>query len=185
MRRSLTAREWVLLALLGVLLLSCGYMLLFYMPQTEERDRCLEEAEAVRAQIQATQIRLEEQRRMEQELEDLFASDPPPLGIADYDNIKPILVELNSILTPTENYNLSFSTEDVSQSVVRRRISMNFTAGSYKSAKAVLQRLHDSAYRCMLDSLNLSFGESAEDSVTVNGTLVYFEYQAPSSKPAP
>ena len=46
MRRQLTTREWMLLALLGVILLISGYMLLFYMPQTAERDRCLGETES-------------------------------------------------------------------------------------------------------------------------------------------
>lgn len=185
MRRQLTAREWVLMALLGVILVVCGYILLFYMPQTAERDRCLEEAESVRAQIQATQIRLEEQRRMEQELEELFSGDTPPLGVADYDNIKPIMEELDSILALTDEYRLSFSISDASQPIVRRSVSMTFTADSYQRAKTVLQRLHDSAYRCMLESVNLSLGEGEGDPVNVSGSLVYFEYQtAPAEKTA-
>ena len=71
MRRQLTSREWVLLALLGVILLVSGYMLLFYMPQTIERDRCLSEAELCRTQTEAAQLRLEEKRQMERELEEL------------------------------------------------------------------------------------------------------------------
>ena len=53
MRRQLTTREWMLLALLGVILLVSGYMLLFYIPQTTERDRCIGETEACRTEIEA------------------------------------------------------------------------------------------------------------------------------------
>lgn len=175
MRRQLTAREWMLLAVLGILLLASGYMLLFYNPMTQERDRCLNEAEICRMQIEALQQRLEEKHQMERELEKLFAADPPPLSIADYDNLKPVMFELNSILAGTREYSLSFSTVDTSQNIVRRAISISFSVDSYEAAKSVLRQLHDSDYRCMLDSLSLSLHENGGTSV--NGTIVYFEYQ--------
>lgn len=55
---------------------------------------------------------------------------------------------------------------------------MTFTTADYEAAKAVLQRLHDSAYRCMLDGVNISLGQGEEDSVSVGGNIVFFEYQA-------
>ena len=184
MRRQLTAREWMLLGVLGVLLLVSGYMLLFYMPQTAERDRCIGEAENCRVETEAARIRLGEKERMEKELEELFSAEIPPLSIPDYDNLQPVMFELNSILASTEDYSLSFSTVDASQPIVRRSISMSFTTGTYESAKAVLQRLHDSAYRCMLDGVNVSLGQREGDSVSVSGNIVFFEYQAdPQSKP--
>ena len=184
MRRQLTTREWLLLALLGVILLVSGYMLLFYIPQTTERDRCIGEAETCRMETEAARLRLEEKHRMERELEELFAAETPPLSIADYDNLQPVMFELNSILASTEDYSLSFSTVDASQAIVRRSISMAFTTGTYESARAVLQLLHDSAFRCMLDSVNISIGQRNEGSVSVSGTIVFFEYQANPQTPA-
>ena len=184
MRRQLTAREWMLLALLGVILLISGYMLLFYIPQTTERDRCIAETETCQIEIEAARLRLDEKRRMERELEELFAAETPPLSIADYDNLKPVMFELNSILASTQDYSLSFSTVDASQAIVRRSISMSFTTGTYESAKAVLQQLHDSAFRCMLDSVNVSVGQGEQDAVSVSGNIVFFEYQAEPKAPA-
>ena len=178
MRRQLTAREWMLLALLGVLLVVSGYMMLFYLPQTAEQDRCVQETESCRTEIEAAQLRLEGKRRMERELEALFSSGTPPLSIADYDNLQPVMFELNSILASTQDYSLSFSTVDASQAIVRRSISMNFTTGTYESAKAVLQQLHDSAFRCMLDSVSVSIGQGDRSAVSVSGNIVFFEYQA-------
>ena len=121
---------------------------------------------------------------MERELEELFAAETPPLSIADYDNLKPVMFELNSILASTQDYSLSFSTVDASQAIVRRSISMSFTTGTYESAKAVLQQLHDSAFRCMLDSVNVSVGQGEQDAVSVSGNIVFFEYQAEPKAPA-
>ena len=65
MKRSLTAREWILLGLLGVVALVSGYVMLFYMPMTARRDAAREETELCRLQAEAAQVRLEEKRRME------------------------------------------------------------------------------------------------------------------------
>lgn len=178
MKRRLTVRECVLLALLGVILAVCGYVTLFYLPQTAERDRCLTEAEAVREQTETARVRLEEKRRMERELEEWLSAETPPLAAADYDNLKAVMTELDSILALTKEYKLSFSTSDGSRSIIRRSISMTFTAGSYQDAKTVLQRVHDSGFRCMLENVNLSLAEGTEGPVTVSGTIVFFEYQA-------
>lgn len=184
MRRQLTAREWMLLALLGVILLISGYMLLFYMPMTAERDRCVSETESCRTEIEIAQLRLEEKRRMERELAELFAAEVPPLSIPDYDNLQPVMFELNSILASTADYSLSFSTVDASQTIIRRSISMSFTTPTYESAKAVLRQLHDSAFRCMLDNVNVSVGQSGDSTVSVSGNIVFFEYQANPQAPA-
>jgi len=166
----------MLLALLGVILVVSGYITLFYIPMTSERDRCLSETEVCRTEIEAAQARLEEKHRMERELEELFSREVPPLSIADYDNLQPIMFELNTILAATQDYTLSFSTVDATQSIVRRSIALSFTAGSYADAKNVLQQLHDSAFRCMLDSVSLNLGQEGGE-VSVSGTIVYFEYQ--------
>lgn len=194
MRRELTAREWMLLGVLGIMLVVTGYILLFYNPMTSERDRCISETETCRMQIEAANLRIEDKHRMERELEELFAAEVPPIGIPDYENLKPVMFELNSILSGARSYNLSFSTVDTSQTIVRRSISMSFTTGSYASAKAILEQLHDSGYRCMMDNVSINFSgdgyrsgwwgdlwgnpeEYIEENVSVNATIVFFEYQ--------
>lgn len=180
MRRQLTAREWMLLGVLGGLLLICGYLLLFYMPMTAERDRCVGETETCRMETEAARTRLEEKRRMERELEELFAREEPPRSLAAYDNLQSVMLELHTILAETKDYSLSFGTVDTSQSIVRREISVSFTCDSYSDAKAVLQRLHESLYRCMLNNITISLGQTADGLAVVNGGVVFFEYQSQS-----
>ena len=177
MKRKITAREGMLLGVLVILALIVGYIMLFYNPTIAARDAAKADAEACREQTEAAQIRLAEKQRMERELDELFARNPNPLSLPDYDNLQPVMMELNSVLADTQNYSLSFATVDASQSLVRREISVNFTCGSYATAKSVLQRLHDSPYRCMLNNLNFSRGRTDDDSVSVSGSIVFFECQ--------
>lgn len=177
MRRKLTAREWMLLGVLAILVVVSGYVMLFYLPVTTQRDSALEGTEICRMELEAARIRLTEKQRMERELKELFSRESEPLSLAPYDNLQMVMVELHTILEAAEDYSLSFGTVDAGEPIVRRSISLNYTAGTYDAAKTILQRLHDSAYRCMLDSVSLSMGQEAEGPVSVTGTIVYFEYQ--------
>lgn len=177
MKRKLTAREWILLGVLAVLVVVSGYIMLFYVPVTTQRDNALAEAETCRLELEAAQLRLGEKQRMERELEEIFSQSENPLSLAPYDNLQPVMMELNAILAGTDDYSLSFGTVDAEQPIVRRSISLTYTAGSYAGAKDILQQLHDSAFRCMLDSVNISVGQDAQSPVTVNSTIVFFEYQ--------
>ena len=177
MKRKLSPREMMLLGVLAILVVVVGYITLFYMPTTQARDTALAETESTREQTEAALVRLAEKQRMERELEEIFAQNPDPLGLADYDNRQAVMVELNAILASTENYSLSFATVDATQSIIRREISISFTCGSYDAAKGVLQQLHDSAYRCMLDNVTISRGQGDNGSVSVSGSIVYFECQ--------
>ena len=175
MKRKLTPREWMLLGVLFILAAVAGYIMLFYRPTTDARDAALAEAESCRSQTETAQIRLEDKRRMERELDEIFARDPNPLGLPDYDNLQPVMVELNSILAATQNYSLSFATVDASQNIVRREISISYTCNSYATAKNVLQRLHDSAFRCMLNNVSISRSRDVNGTTSVSGSIVFFE----------
>lgn len=177
MRRKLTVREWGLLGVLALLVGVSGYVMLFYMPVTAQRDSALGEAEVCQLELEAVQLRLEEKRRMERELEEIFSQPEEPLGLAPYDNLQPVMMELHTILNGAEDYSLSFGTVDTEEPIVRRSISLSYTAGSYAAAREILQRLHDSAYRCMLDSVSVSVGQEGDGLVSVDSTIVFFEYQ--------
>lgn len=177
MKRQLTARELILLGMLLVLVLVGGYVMLFYMPMTAELDRLEQEKLSCEDQLAVAQIQVEDKRRMERELEEIFAADPNPLSIPPYDNLQPVMFELNGILQSTPEYSLSFGTVNTEETIVRRQILLSYTSGSYEAAKRVLQQLHDSAYRCMLDNVSISIGERDEGNVSVSASLVFFEYQ--------
>lgn len=177
MKRQLSSRELILIGMLLVLVLVGGYVMLFYMPMNAELERLEQEQASCEDQLLVAQVQVEDKHRMERELEEIFAADPNPLGIAPYDNLQPVMFELNGILQSTPEYSLSFGTVDTEESIIRRRIQLTYTSGSYESAKQVLQRLHDSAYRCMLDDVSITVEEQDDGGVSVNASLVFFEYQ--------
>ena len=177
MRRRLSAREIVLLLILLVLSLSSGYILLFYTPMTEKIRQAEARLAGTQEQIQQASGKLDEKKRMEKEIEELFSGAAAPVGIAPYDNLTQVMLELNSILEGTQEYSLSFGTVDAKESIVRRQISLRFTSLDYGEARKVLQALKESKYCCMIDDLNISINSGQDFGVSVRTTLVFFEYQ--------
>lgn len=176
MKRKMNAREWMLLGVLAVLAIVCGYIALFYMPTTEARDNAIAEKANCEQQLVAVQERLAEKQRMERELDEIFAANPNPLSLPDYDNVQPVMKELNTVLAGTD-YDLSFASVDASETVVRRQISVSYSCDSYAAAKQVLERLNNSQYRCMLNDISISGQRTEEGAVSIRGTIVYFECQ--------
>lgn len=176
MKRRLTSREIALLCILVCIATVSAYVLLFYMPMKQELASLQDTAQLTQTEIEAAQQRVEEKARMEAELKRIFAENPNPVGLAEYDNLQRVMFELNTILSGTREYNLSFGTVDAEQDIVRRSISMRFSSASYENAKNILQQLNESAYRCMMDDINISIDRDG-GAVTVNGTIVFFEYQ--------
>ena len=126
-KRQLTVREKLLLGLLAVTALVSGYLMLFYNPMLQKRDRMRAEIETCQSQLELAQIRVAEKQRMERELKELFEKDPPPRSLAPYDNSQAVMLELHGILSAAEDYSLAFSTVEAEESIVRRSISLTFT----------------------------------------------------------
>lgn len=177
MKRKLTPREWMLLIVLAVLVVGAAYVLLFRTPVLAARDDAIAETASCKEQTLALQDRLLEKQRMERELDKIFAESDNPLALPDYDNLQPVMRELNTVLSSAKNYSLSFANVDNTQSVVRREISVNFTCGGYNAAKNILQRLDDSPYRCMLNNVSITLGQKDSEQVSVTASIVYFECQ--------
>ena len=116
-KRQLTVREKLLLGLLAVTALVSGYLMLFYNPMLQKRDRMRAELETCQSQLELAQIRVAEKQRMERELKELFEKDPPPRSLAPYDNSQAVMLELHGILSAAEDYSLAFSTVEAEESI--------------------------------------------------------------------
>lgn len=173
--RKLSLRERVLLLLLAVIALVSGYILLFYMPTTQRM-------EALNTQLAQTQelsaqldTKLASQQQMQNQLNQLADQGSQIPYMPAYDNLQAVMVELHTILAGCQEYSLSFQSEAGENHVFYRHVSIPFTCSSYEQAKEILQKLHDSALRGLLEDVQLSQRENG--AVNVAATITFFEYQ--------
>ena len=90
--------------------------------------------------------------------------------VATYDNFKSEAALLNSIFVPlAEKYNYSFQTPIATDDTVRRTINISFSTANYRVCRDILQRLHDSKYRCMISDITIS---ATDKSSNTNKTLL-------------
>jgi hypothetical protein len=85
--------------------------------------------------------------------------------VATYDNFKSEAALLNSIFIPlAEKYNYSFKTPVATDDAVRRTISISFTTANYRVCREILQKLHDSKYRCQMSDISISATNKSSNS---------------------
>lgn len=107
MRHVFTTREKVLLVILAVLVIAVGYWKLILTPINDSIADLNAQTASEQDAILTNSARLSRMRQMQQELETLLA-DPDAKPLPDYDNSERLLVELNTILSGTVDYTLSF-----------------------------------------------------------------------------
>lgn len=136
------------------------------------RDR-IKAADTTELTVQLSQEakRAAEIKRMQTEMEENKENQTG--YISTYDNQKAELELLNSIFMPNAlTYNYSFTKPVANEDAVRRVISITFTAANYQAASTILQELHDSPYRCLINHINMT----AENDNSVQGMDPSLEY---------
>lgn len=172
MRHVFTTREKVLLVILAVLVIAVGYWKLILTPINDSIAGLNAQTASEQDAILTNSARLSRMRQMQQELETL----------PDYDNSERLLVELNTILSGTVDYTLSFGDTYLLEdggSIICRPISLEYTCGSYTAARAVMDALHGSNYVNLISDVTLDL--DAQHGTKVNLTITYFELQSTGS----
>lgn len=183
MKRPLSKRELVLLAVLVVVALFAGYFQLFLAPVESRKAQAQERlVQAQDAEVEEA-AKLQQMQKMQAKLEKLKNSQEYlSTGIPNYDNIDNVIVQLDAILSAAGEYHLTFSNVTYGDDMVLRPIQMSFTASNYAAAKQILANLYGCPYRCSLskitvatDSDNAAQGSIAKRKVTVTLTATFYE----------
>lgn len=169
MNRPFTKRENAALLVFAILLVTLFY---YRFVVLDVRDR-IKAADTTELTVQLSQEakRAAEIKRMQTEMEENKENQTG--YISTYDNQKAELELLNSIFMPNAlTYNYSFTKPVANEDAVRRVISITFTAANYQAASTILQELHDSPYRCLINHINMT----AENDNSVQGMDPSLEY---------
>lgn len=175
MKRSISPRE---LLMLGFLIIIATYYFVIQGPIKKQT----EQLEAQRAEIQnnidKTVPVVEKKKKMQEEIDRVFAADPNPISISDYDNINNIILEMNAIFDTGDNsYKIQYATGNevvYEDNIVERWIKISFTAPGYDEALDRIEDLHDSVHKYQIKNLYVSDARSGSCSVSI--ILVDYEY---------
>ena len=178
-KSKLSTRELVMVIFLVLLLIGVGYYMGFYTPLQQELSNISSQSAEMDTQISAALSRISQMNTMQEELDAILALPEDEIKeIAPYDNRDAVMAQLYGILAQTQDYSLNFNNPNIQgDGTVRRTVSMSFHCDNYDSAKAVLEALADSPWRCLIGNVSFSSddGNLYTGGISVSATITYFE----------
>lgn len=175
---AISIREQILVGFLLVLVIGVVYYAGFYAPLQEELAAVSQQALEMDEQIAGSAAKIASMNTMQAELDEIFARpDREITEIAPYDNKEVVLNQLNGILQHSEEYSLHFVEPSIqADGTVRRNVIMQFRCADYTSAKAIIQNLASSHWRCLVSNLSIAgTGDVMNGPVEVDATITFFE----------
>ena len=177
---TLSKRETVLLLIFVAILLGFGYFKLIHQPVVDGIKEAQERQATAETQLLIETGKLQQMKKMEQELEELLAAEgEDAFDLPRYDNMQHVMIQLNTILAATQEYSLTFGELRFDEhGLVSRPIQMEFYAGNYEVAREIIDQLYNCPFRCRISDINIS-SESSDsiyyDRAKVTLTLTFFE----------
>lgn len=114
-------------------------------------------------------------RSMRSALEQMPADTPQ---VADYDNLHNEIVALGEIFAGAQKYQLNFADAVTDGFIVRRNITIDFTASDMEQGRQILEQLARCRYRMRIRTLSLSQRANSlqnQQSVQIQAEVTFYE----------
>ena len=163
-------RERILLVVLIVIVV---YYFGVQLPVSSIQTKRQAELTSVQSELDVANAKLYELVNMKKELKK-YENGETNIKTPNYDNTNEIIIEMNSIFGGADNYTISFGEEETDGNIVRRPITLQFSAEDYSEAVSRVNALETSQNGYLLNetaiSTTSSRTNSSSASVTVNMT---------------
>ncbi len=153
----LSKREKVLLIILAIVVVAIAWFMLVFQGTTNDIARLESEIASTDASIDVATSRVTQMEAMEEAIAEHKAEGSESTAIPNYDNLQPLMAELNTIMSATSTYTLTFDEVDRNSSpdFVYRGVRINFSCGSFAAAEAVIKALATGTFPCAIDSISI------------------------------
>lgn len=154
-KKGLSKRDRILLVLLALVVVGVVYYFLVYKPTTERIAALQAQQAQVQTEIDALTTKAALLAKMKNELPGLQESNK---AVAAYDNLKPVMAALNGIMMPSQEFDITFSTQSLEEGgdLIRRDVKISFLCENYARAKRIINDLDDIAFRCQISSVSIT-----------------------------
>ena len=178
--RKFTLRELILLAVLLVILLIGLYFWLVFYPIQDRQTQLEEDRAELALQIQVAEQREANYDRMSKELEDILKlPENERTFMPKYQNDEALYAQFDVIFAGITNRTITNTGNTLLEDdgIYSRTFTFNFRCDSFDQAKEILIALTHTPYRSLMNGLTISpsNGSVADDSVTVNTTVIFYE----------
>ncbi|MCH3968034.1 MAG: hypothetical protein PHR15_08995 [Atopobiaceae bacterium] len=161
-------REKVLIVLLALILIAMAWYELVFKGVQEQTSALEQQIADAQDTLTIDTAKVQQMTTMQKAVDSYEAAGSAASTTPKYDNIKNVMSTLDTALSGTASYSLSFDDLDTTQAgVVRRGVSVSFGCDTYDAAKAVISTLADGPYTCSVDSFTIATASSKKTSSTI------------------
>ena len=173
--RTLSARENTLIMLLSIVLLfGIYYIFVFDKVRSEMDDIELQTTFFTDEKIMKTAV-LNDKNRMEAKVNEMLALPENEVSLLPtYDNEEKLLRELEIILQPAFERSIYFDPIEITDDIVRRKLSITFSIDSYQSLRKVVDDIQNTGYRFSINEFQFSYIE-LDDIYSASLGITFFE----------
>ena len=164
-------REKVLLVILALIAIGILYYQVIYRNVQDQLDSLNSQISEAQDETVTATAKLSKMKTMQAAIDSYKAAGLKATEMPSYDNITPLMAELNTTLASSSDYTLSFDDVDTSSTTVERGVDLTFGASSYASARSILDSLLQGSYPCSLDEFTIT-DNSATQSTSKGYTVV-------------
>jgi hypothetical protein len=150
-------REKALIVLLALIAIAILWYQLIFKNAQESVARVDSEIEAVQDEMIVDTAKAGQIDNMRAAIQQYKTSGINPVEMPNYDNVQPLMAQLNGTLAPTLGYTLKF--EDVTSGdsdTVRRGVELSYGCSSYQEARVILNALVHGVFPCSIDDFTLT-----------------------------
>lgn len=183
MNKKISLRE---LIMLGVLIIFAAYYFILHQPVSKEMDELASKQVKVEDELDSTRMMVAQKKKMQTELDAIFAADPDPVKLPEYNNRDNVLTELHAVLGDTLSYNINFTGDKKDGVIWRRQMKITFKVSNYAAAIEKIRVIHESRFGYLISDLSISETsrvyswfddeEVGENGYSVNMSVTCFEY---------
>ena len=176
MSRDFTTREKIMLLILTLILLAAGYYVVVDQPIRTAINEARSQQEELNTELMFLQTKAAALSSMQSELDSIEQGES--LGkMGSYNNSKAELDELNRLLKAADTYDISFSNVTRDGDLIRRAVSLTFSASDYDKAAELVKSLCSGEWRCIVSDIRV-VGEEDDlraGKVNVGVTATFYE----------
>lgn len=150
-------REKALLLFMAIILVAIVWFVFVYQRTTNELNSLENEIAAVQSETAVASAQVNRMHAMQAVIAKYKSEGVDPVPMPDYDNMTPLMSELNRIMAVTYTYTISFDGLDTTATdYVLRGVTINYSCDSYETAEAVIAALANGEFPCSIDSVSIS-----------------------------
>ena len=150
-------REKALIMIFAIILVAIAWFWFVFRGTSDQMASLDGEIATVQSEIDIEQARVAQMNSMSKVVEQRKAEGAKKMIMPTYDNLQPLMAQLNRIMAAADTFTLTFDPLDrENPEYIKRGVRIDYSCGTYKAAEAIVNAIAGGEYPCSIDSVAIN-----------------------------